>query len=1048
MRHRLVGIAWGLVCALACAATASAQPQLRGRWSAPFDMGAVSIHATLLRGPQDAWRVTWWSGFDGNKLHSWDYVPGPVDSVTSFTSRAIPVTPDNFYECGFTTTAGGRLLSAGGLVHYHNDGSKRAVSYDPLTRASTPQTPLGVERYEPSLTALADGRVLVSGGIRYIYSVGFGGRVPRPGAPLEREARADLLRLALHPVPEWRDSTEDGWGSTRRPPPLEQHSAVFDAAGVARMLVFGGHDATAPLGPEVVNDRVWQLKRYDEDHTREVVWTWDTLATIADPTFGRPAGRWAHGAILTPDRRMIVFGGRTPAGVLGDTWELSLAVPFGASAPWRRLVPVADPTFGVPSARWGHAVILDAAANRMLVFGGRDLAGLAADDCWELSLGATPAWNRLAPSGVPREGHSAVFGTVGYPRVWLFGGRGASGMRNDVLEFRLDTGTWRTPTLVTGSPVPPARADHAAFLGGDDWMTISGGELADGSLDDRVWRLRFLNTFFEPTQLAWVLDPAASAGPGPRAGHTLVPEDDLVTSRRFEVYDPEGSTGGSPGATQELPASARHFVYFYPSMLVLPGGHVFHASGTNTAVLDLASATWTAVAGGVPGGTAGQVVHYAPGRVMRCGGSSRSGATDVIAFDANDQTTGWTNWTLGQMQPRILHRATILPTGEVLLTGGVRDGADTQGVRIPQVWNVTAGWGDPGTLDPEPVQRSYHSVALLLPDGRVFTAGGSTFDASPYKACVYEPPYLFDAGGALVRQTEIGGAPAAATYGATLTLGTSVTEDAAAITAACLIRPSAVSHDPNFEQRRVPLALVHTGDSLAITLPAAPGVAPPGDYMLFLLRDMAGVSVPSIARWLRLLPADGIAPGIPARFRAMRLGADLQLSWAPRQESDLAGYRLYRGDSPGFVAGPANRIAETSDTIHVDAAAPVAWYKLSAVDQTGNESGFALLGPDDVLGVPPSGAARVSFAPPWPNPAHEPVRLEFTLARAGTARITVHDPAGRIVRTLGPLDALAGPNVVVWDRRDGDGRALPAGRYWLRLTAEGQERTRPVLLTR
>ena len=185
---------------------------------------------------------------------------------------------------------------------------------------------------------------------------------------------------------------------------------------------------------------------------------------------------------------------------------------------------------------------------------------------------------------------------------------------------------------------------------------------------------------------------------------------------------------------------------------------MFHASGGNTATLDLASATWTQVAGGAAGGSAGQVLHYAPGRLMRCGGNSRANITDVIMFGANDQTSGWVNWTLGQMQSRILHRATLLPTGDVLVTGGVRDIADTQGTRIPQLWNETTGWGDAATLDPEPVLRSYHGTAILLPDGRVFTAGGSTYDASPYQGWVYEPPYLFDVNGQYVRQTIIAGA--------------------------------------------------------------------------------------------------------------------------------------------------------------------------------------------------------------------------------------------------------------------------------------------------
>lgn len=957
MSHPILRTAHLATFALLFAAPAVAQLNVSGRWSPPFDMQAVAIHTTLLRGPADSWRFTWWSGFDGHVLHDWSYQPGPFDATTSFPSRTLPATPDNFYECGFTITAGGKLLSLGGLNRYHDDGTKRAVSYDPVTQANTIHTPIGVERFECSLTALADGRALVSGGTRWVYAVGFGGRAPRPGAPSEREARADLLRFALHPVPEWQDSTEDGWGSTRRPPPLEGHTALLDVGGFHRTLVFGGHDATVPGGPEVVNGDVWQLMRQDEDLTRQVVWTWDTVKTSPDPIAGRPVARWAHAAAITSDRRMIVFGGRTASGALGDVWQLQLAVPFNAAAPWKQLAPTPDPIHGSPSARWGQSAIYDAALNRMLVFGGRDAGALASADAWALTLGATPAWQRLTPSGQPREGHSAVAANVSYPRVWLFGGRGGAGMRNDVHEYRIDTDTWRVPTLAAGSPVPPARADHASFFGGDEYMTIVGGELADGTLDDRVWRLRFIAPFFESTQLVWLQDPVQAKSPGPRAGHVLVPASVLTTSRRFEIYDPAGSTAGVPGSVIELPASAKRFCWFYPTMILLPGGHIFHATGGNTGLLDLTTNTWTNVPGGYAGGTAGQVVHYAPGRVMRCGGNSRAGLTDVIAFGAQDQTTGWTPWTLGKLQSRILHKATLLPSGDVLVTGGVTGLSDLVGIRRPQLWNETTGWSDSTTLAIEPVLRSYHGTSTLLPDGRVLTSGGSSPDTQPYMGCVYEPPYLFDTNGDLVRQTVIAGAPDSATFGSVLTLGTEVVADAADIVGACVMRPCAVTHDVNFEQRRVPLAFEHSGGVLHVTLPASGELAPPGDYMLFLLRSVNGVAVPSIARWIRLRP------------------------------------------------GP-------------------------------------------VLDAPPPSAPRLAFARPWPNPSVGNVQLHWSLARAADVRLDVLDAAGRRLRALARRTSPAGPDRASWDHRDDRGRGVPAGLYFVRLTAGGETAAWPVVVTR
>src|SRR5437870_8208170 len=92
---------------------------------------------------------------------------------------------------------------------------------------------------------------------------------------------------------------------------------------------------------------------------------------------------------------------------------------------------------------------------------------------------------------------------------------------------------------------------------------------------------------------------------------------------------------------------------------------------------------------------------------------------------------------------RKLHNATLLPDGKVLVTGG------TQGLEDPntnssnpayacEMWDPATGtWKTMASLT---VFRGYHSIAALLPDGRVLSAGGEFGGAS---AEVYSPPYLF-----------------------------------------------------------------------------------------------------------------------------------------------------------------------------------------------------------------------------------------------------------------------------------------------------------------
>ncbi len=86
--------------------------------------------------------------------------------------------------------------------------------------------------------------------------------------------------------------------------------------------------------------------------------------------------------------------------------------------------------------------------------------------------------------------------------------------------------------------------------------------------------------------------------------------------------------------------------------------------------------------------------------------------------------------------------------------------------------------------------------------------------------------------------------------------------------------------------------------------------------------------------------------------------------------------------------------------------------------------------------------AATVLLPPAPNPANPSVRLSFHLAEAGAVRLTIHDAAGRRLRTLVREFRPAGPGAVVWDGRDDAGRAAPSGTYLARLgTGEGAVRS-------
>lgn len=192
-----------------------------------------------------------------------------------------------------------------------------------------------------------------------------------------------------------------------------------------------------------------------------------------------------------------------------------------------------------------------------------------------------------------------------------------------------------------------------------------------------------------------------------------------------------------------------------------------------------------------------------------------------------------------------------LPTDDLLITGG---SADYRGKGASDI--LQANLYHPGTntlsavADPA-VGRDYHAEALLLPNGQVLTAGGNSLfknvdntKPAPFEQRleIYTPPYLFHG-----PQPVIAAAPEEAGLGTTVTV---TSPDAARVTQARLIRPSAVTHATDVDQRSVRLDIARGPDgSLRLAVPAEPTLVPPGWYMLFLVDD---AGVPSVASWVHL----------------------------------------------------------------------------------------------------------------------------------------------------------------------------------------------------
>ena len=98
------------------------------------------------------------------------------------------------------------------------------------------------------------------------------------------------------------------------------------------------------------------------------------------------------------------------------------------------------------------------------------------------------------------------------------------------------------------------------------------------------------------------------------------------------------------------------------------------------------------------------------------------------------------------------------------------------------------------------------------------------------------------------------------------------------------------------------------------------------------------------------------------------------------------------------------------------------------------------------LGAPPVVPPTALWARPRPVPAQGAVTIRFGLPRAGEVRVSVHDLAGRLVRSLRPGGFAAGEHEIQWDRRGADGDVVRPGVYFARLKAGAEEVSRRIVL--
>lgn len=228
---------------------------------------------------------------------------------------------------------------------------------------------------------------------------------------------------------------------------------------------------------------------------------------------------------------------------------------------------------------------------------------------------------------------------------------------------------------------------------------------------------------------------------------------------------------------------------------------------------------------------------------------------------------------------RLTVNSVILPTGEIFFCGGVEgniyvigegEHAGQNAVGYPDATKVNEGeiynpfTGQWSLTPAAQVARNYHSVALLMPDGRVWTAGSSRNhsanddkDNRETRIELFEPWYYGLPARPRIHRVITDDGAAVLEVGGAFTVLTDRMNDIARV---AIVRNGSVTHGFNSDQRYIGLTFTTMDGpvpddpngalkALRVSIPDNPNVAVPGDYMLFLI-DEAGV--PSEGKFINI----------------------------------------------------------------------------------------------------------------------------------------------------------------------------------------------------
>jgi len=332
-----------------------------------------------------------------------------------------------------------------------------------------------------------------------------------------------------------------------------------------------------------------------------------------------------------------------------------------------------------------------------------------------------------------------------------YSGSGISDLRC-VEVYDPATGAWSTTGFMqTG------RTYHTATLLPSGKVLVAGGE---GSCETDCTGLRSAEVY-DPATGEW--SPTGSMVTA-RYWHTatLLANGKVLVSGGYnessgtlktaEVYDP---VSGSWTATGSMSSARRVYTAtLLPDGRVLATGGYYNGSGSlaTAEVYDPASGSWTATAPLNFSRSFHTATLMPNGRVLVSGGLY-NGSSPLVQAEVYDPVSRSWGVTAPLNTSRFGHTATLLPNGKVLVAGGGGPNGPSSTRQSAEVYDpATGAWSLTGSL----VIPRYRHTATLLRSGNVLVSGAYQ-RAEVYAALIVEEP-AYDSATSNITPTYRGGA--------------------------------------------------------------------------------------------------------------------------------------------------------------------------------------------------------------------------------------------------------------------------------------------------